>query len=486
MPGLLLDLKQGITAVPGVAKEEGVAQLKMPDGSTIELPVLLDSNGAKFVDIRKLQPSTGICTFDPGFTSTAACESSITYIDGNKGVLLYRGYPIEELASKGDFYDSAFLLLHGELPDRQEKIAFEHDLKMHTLVNEHLMQFYRGFRHDAHPMAIMTGVVGALSAFYPEVAEIRNPQQQLRACYRLIAKMPTLAAMAYKTSIGQPIIYPKNDLTYAENFLHMMFAVPSERYEVDPELARALEIVFILHLDHEQNASTSTVRTAGSSQANPFACVASGIAALWGPAHGGANEAVLKMLEEIQDMGGIAVIPQVLERARDRNDHFRLMGFGHRVYKTFDPRAKLMAEVTRTVLKKLDQEDPLLDIALELERVALEDPYFKSRNLYPNVDFYSGIVLRAMGIPVSMYTVLFAMARTVGWVAQWKEMVSEPQNRISRPRQIYTGNLRRKFVADVERQPSGKIAVNGRSSGEHVRSSLLSRMVSTHARTALT
>ena len=357
------------------------------------------------------------------------------------------------------------------------------------MVNEQLMQFYRGFRHDAHPMAIMVGVVGALAAFYPEVADVRNPEHQLRACYRLIAKMPTLAAMAYKTSIGQPIIYPRNDLSFAENFLHMMFAVPSERYEVDPELARALEIIFVLHLDHEQNASTSTVRTAGSSQANPFACIASGIAALWGPAHGGANEAVLKMLQEIQDMGGVEVIPQVLERARDRNDPFRLMGFGHRVYKTHDPRAKLMRQVTQSVLKKLGRDDPLLDIACELERVALEDPYFKTRHLYPNVDFYSGIVLRAMGIPVSMYTVLFAMARTVGWVAQWKEMVSEPQNRITRPRQIYTGHLRRKFVPDLDRQPSGKIAVDrkGRDStdGNILRSSLLSKLVSTSARTAL-
>lgn len=370
-----------------------------------------------------------------------------------------------------------------------EKLAFEREIKGHTLVHEQLIQFYRGFRHDAHPMAIMCGVVGALSAFYPDLAQVRNPQAQLRACYRLIAKMPTLAAMAYKTSIGQPIIYPRNDLSYAENFLHMMFAVPCERYEVDPELARALEIIFILHLDHEQNASTSTVRTAGSSQANPFACVASGIAALWGPAHGGANEAVLKMLEEIKDMGGVEAIPRVLERARDKTDPFRLMGFGHRVYKTHDPRAKLMRQVTHRVLEKLGLDDPLLDIAVELEKVALDDPYFKARHLYPNVDFYSGIVLRALGIPTEMYTVLFAMARTVGWVAQWKEMVSEPVNRISRPRQIYTGHLRRKFVADVDRQPSGKIVVDrkGRDSLENngFRSSLLSRLVSTQARTAL-
>lgn len=403
--------------------------------------------------------------------------------------MLYRGYPIEELASEGDFYDSAFLLLHGELPDRMEKLAFEREIKGHSLVHEQLIQFYRGFRHDAHPMAIMCGVVGALSAFYPDLAQVRNPQAQLRACYRLIAKMPTLAAMAYKTSIGQPIIYPRNDLSYAENFLHMMFAVPCERYEVDPELARALEIIFILHLDHEQNASTSTVRTAGSSQANPFACVASGIAALWGPAHGGANEAVLKMLEEIKDMGGVEAIPRVLERARDKTDPFRLMGFGHRVYKTHDPRAKLMRQVTHRVLEKLGLDDPLLDIAVELEKVALDDPYFKARHLYPNVDFYSGIVLRALGIPTEMYTVLFAMARTVGWVAQWKEMVSEPVNRISRPRQIYTGHLRRKFVPDVDRQPSGKIVVDrkGRDSLENngFRSSLLSRLVSTQARTAL-
>ncbi|PRW59347.1 citrate (Si)-synthase [Chlorella sorokiniana] len=485
MPGVV-NMESGSTVLPSSPRQEGMAVLSMPDGQRVEFPVLLDSSGAKFIDIRKLQPSTGMCTFDPGFGSTASCESSITYIDGNKGILLYRGYPIEELAAEGDFIDSTFLLLHGELPSKQEKALFEREIKYHTLVHEQLIQFYRGFRHDAHPMAIMVGVVGALAAFYPEVAEVRNPQQQLRACYRLIAKMPTLAAMAYKTSIGQPIIYPRNDLNYAENFLHMMFAVPSERYEVDPELAKALEIIFILHLDHEQNASTSTVRTAGSSQANPFACVASGIAALWGPAHGGANEAVLKMLEEIDRLGGVEQIPTMVARAKDKNDSFRLMGFGHRVYKSYDPRAKLMRQVTYRVLEKLGRKDTLLDIAMELEKIALQDDYFVKRSLYPNVDFYSGIVLRALGIPVEMYTVLFAMARTVGWVAQWKEMVADATGRITRPRQIYTGELRRKFIPVYERQLSGRISVPAdfkESSG--FRSNLLSRLVDTSARTAL-
>ncbi|KAK2077381.1 hypothetical protein QBZ16_004226 [Prototheca wickerhamii] len=480
----MVGMLDGKTVVPDAPREEGEAVLKMPDGQEIKLPVLLDSAGAQFVDIRKLQPSTGICTFDPGFGSTASCESSITYIDGNKGILLYRGYPIEELAAEGDMLDSTFLLLHGELPSKVEKRVFGREIKMHSLVHEQLIQFYRGFRHDAHPMAIMCGVVGALSAFYPEVANTKDPAQQLRACYRLIAKIPTLAAMAYKTSIGQPIIYPRNDLSYAENFLHMMFAVPCERYEVDPELAKALEIIFILHLDHEQNASTSTVRTAGSSQANPFACVASGIAALWGPAHGGANEAVLKMLEEIQGLGGKEKIPEIILRAKDKNDPFRLMGFGHRVYKTYDPRAKLMRQVTYRVLEKLGINDPLLDIAMELEKIALQDEYFVKRSLYPNVDFYSGIVLRALGIPVTMYTVLFAMARTVGWVAQWKEMVSEPVNRITRPRQIYTGHLRRKYIPEMDRTESGKIDLNGKDTGSGgvFRSNLLTRLVSTTAR----
>ncbi|KDD72938.1 citrate synthase [Helicosporidium sp. ATCC 50920] len=358
--------------------------------------------------------------------------------------------------------------------------TFEREIKMHTLVHEQLIQFYRGFRHDAHPMAIMCGVVGALSGFYPDVASVHDPDQQLRACLRLIAKMPTLAAMAYKTSIGQPVIYPRNDLSYSENFLHMMFSVPCEHYDIDPELARALDIIFILHLDHEQNASTSTVRTAGSSQANPFACIASGIAALWGPAHGGANEAVLRMLEGIVAEGGMDAIPAVIARAKDKSDPFRLMGFGHRIYKTYDPRAKLMKDVTARVLAKLGLDDPLLDVAVELERIALSDEYFVKRHLYPNVDFYSGIVLRALGIPISMYTVLFAMARTVGWVTQWREMVSDPVKRISRPRQLFTGQLQRPFVPLDLRPDAGR--TTPRAGESLFGTTLLSRMVTSHPR----
>lgn len=485
---IMTDEAEKCNGVIAEAEEQAdAAVLVLSDGRKISLPILLDANNATFLDIRSLHASTGICTFDPGYSSTASCASAITSIDGFQGLLLYRGYPIEQLASEGDFYDSSYLLLHGQLPNSTEKAAFRENLTMHTLVHEQLIQFYKGFRHDAHPMAILCSVVGALAAFYPEVADVHNPAQQLRACYRLIAKMPTLAAMAYKTSIGQPIIYPRNDLSYAENFLHMMNAVPSQRYEVDIQLARALEIIFILHLDHEQNASTSTVRTAGSSQANPFACVASGIAALWGPAHGGANEAVLKMLKEIQDMGGIRAIPRVLVRARDRSDPFRLMGFGHRIYKTHDPRAKLMRQVTHDVLKKLNKIDPLLEIAMELEKAALSDEYFVKRSLYPNVDFYSGIVLTALNIPVSMFTVVFAMARTVGWVAQWKEMVSEPVNRISRPRQMYIGCPLRAYVPEEERTASEEEAVKGRDDrhgGEGIEGHSLSRLVSTHARTA--
>ncbi|DBA92912.1 hypothetical protein WJX79_000420 [Trebouxia sp. C0005] len=429
----------------------GTVSLKLPDGQELELPLLKDAAGNRFLDVRKLQPTTGICTFDPGFTSTGSCDSKITYIDGKKGVLMYRGYNIDELAEQGDFTDSCYALLHGELPTAAQKQEFITDLTQHTMVHEQLIQFYKGFRHDAHPMAIMVGVTGALSAFYANASDIGDPDMRQLSCMRLIAKMPTLAAIAYKTAKGQPIVYPRNDLSYAENFLHMMFSVPTERYEVDPLLSRALEIILILHMDHEQNASTSTVRVAGSSQANPFACIASGIAALWGPAHGGANEAVLRMLK---DIGSRDKIPEAVKRAKDKNDSFRLMGFGHRVYKTYDPRAKIMKQVCDQVLEHVGIKDELLEVAMELEHVATSDEYFVKRGLYPNVDFYSGIVLRAMGIPVSMYTVLFAVARTVGWVAQWKEMAEEPLQKISRPRQIYSGHMERKFVPVEERGKS--------------------------------
>ncbi|CAL8468580.1 g8120 [Coccomyxa elongata] len=422
------------------------AVLTLPNGQKIELPFLTDAANNVFIDIRKLQPSTGLCTYDPGYTSTGSCNSTITYIDGKKGVLLYRGYDIEQLAEEGDFLDSAYLLLMGELPNAQQKTQFEKDITMHTLVHEQLIQFYKGFKHDAHPMAIMTGVVGALSAFEPYASDIADPASRMRSCLRMISRMPTLAAIAYRTSRGYPIIYPRNDLDYASRFLHMMFAWPTQKYDVDPVLARALEKILILHMDHEQNASTSTVRTAGSSQANPFACIASGIAALWGPAHGGANEAVLRMLE---DIGSKSRIPDALARAKDKKDPFRLMGFGHRVYKTFDPRAKVMRKVCHEVLEHLQiTDDPLLEIAMELEKEATLDPYFVQRGLYPNVDFYSGIVLRALGVPLDMFTVLFSLARTVGWVSQWREMAEEQQKtpKISRPRQMYNGHLLRPFV----------------------------------------
>lgn len=432
-------------------QELGMASVRLPDGQELELPLLKDASGNRFLDVRKLQPTTGICTFDPGFTSTGSCDSKITFIDGNKGVLMYRGYNIDELAEQGDFTDSCYALLHAELPTASQKAEFIDELTHHTMVHEQLIQFYKGFRHDAHPMAIMVGVTGALSAFYANAADLSDPQMRHLSCMRLIAKMPTLAAIAFKTAKGQPIVYPRNDLNYAENFLHMMFSLPTERYEVDPVLSRALEIILILHMDHEQNASTSTVRVAGSSQANPFACIASGIAALWGPAHGGANEAVLRMLK---DIGSRDKIPEAIKRAKDKNDPFRLMGFGHRVYKTYDPRAKIMKQVCDQVLEHVGVKDELLEVAMELEHVATSDDYFVKRGLYPNVDFYSGIVLRAMGIPVSMYTVLFAVARTVGWVAQWKEMAEEPLQKISRPRQIYSGYMERAFVP-VEKRGKG-------------------------------
>ena len=412
-------------------------------GSSVELPVIDGSVGPDVLDIRKLYGETGMFTFDPGYGATGSCKSGLTYIDGDKGVLLHRGYPIESLANQSDFLEVAYLLLEGELPNAEQKAEFDNAITRHTMVHEQLSIFYRGFRRDAHPMAIMCGVVGALSAFYHDSTDIQDPTQRTIASRRLIAKIPTLAAMAYKYSLGQPFNYPRNNLTYAENFLHMCFAVPAEDYDINPILASAMDKIIILHADHEQNASTSTVRLAGSSGANPFACIAAGIASLWGPAHGGANEAVLNMLNEI---GHKDNIPEYVNRARDRDDPFRLFGFGHRVYKNFDPRAKVLRETCHQVLDDLGVHDPLLELAMELEDMALRDQYFIDKMLYPNVDFYSGIILKAMGFPTSMFTVLFAVARTVGWVAQWNEMITDPMQRIGRPRQLYTGPTERPFV----------------------------------------
>jgi citrate synthase len=413
-------------------------------GKTWELPVHKGTMGPDVLDVRKFYAETGMFTYDPGFTSTGSCESAITFIDGDEGILLHRGYRIEDLAANCNFMEVCYLLLHGELPDEQQLAKFDHDITYHTMLHEQMVNFYRGFRRDSHPMATMVGVVGALSAFYHDSTDITDPHQRMVAQHRLIAKMPTIAAWAYKYSVGQPFIYPRNDLDYAENFLQMTFAVPAEDYKVNPVLAKAMDKIFILHADHEQNASTSTVRIAGSSAANPFACIAAGIASLWGPAHGGANEAVLRMLQEI---GSKDRIPEFLERAKDKNDPFRLMGFGHRVYKNYDPRAKVMQQSCHEVLDELGKRDePLLALAMELERIALEDDYFVDKKLFPNVDFYSGIILQAMGFPTSMFTVLFALARTVGWVAQWTEMIEDPGHRISRPRQRYNGYTERKFV----------------------------------------
>ncbi|MER2520987.1 MAG: citrate synthase [Bdellovibrionales bacterium] len=413
-------------------------------GKSWKLPVLSGSTGPDVIDIRKLYGETGMFTFDPGFTSTGACESKITFIDGDKGTLLHRGYPIAELAEKSDYLEVAYLLIYGELPNAQQKEAWTGSIMRHTMVNEQLIRFYDGFRRDAHPMAVMCGVVGALSGFYHDSIDINDARQREIASHRLISKMPTLAAMAFKYAAGQPFVYPQNGLSYAGNFLNMTFAVPAEPYKVNPVLARAMDKIFILHADHEQNASTSTVRLASSSGANPFACIAAGIASLWGPAHGGANEAVLKMLEQI---GSKDKIPEIIRRSKDKNDNFRLMGFGHRVYKNYDPRAKVMRETCHEVLGELGiKNDPLLDAAIELERVALQDDYFVQKKLYPNVDFYSGIILRAMGFPTSMFTVLFALARTAGWVAHWLEQLGEPDSKIGRPRQLYTGPVTRSFV----------------------------------------
>ena len=412
-------------------------------GEQIELPVLDGSIGPSVVDIRKLYGATDMFTFDPGYGATGSCVSGLTYIDGDNGVLMHRGYAIEDLAEKSDFLELAYLLLEGELPSAEEKTTFDNAISRHTMVHEQLSIFFRGFRRDAHPMAIMCGVVGALSAFYHDSTDIHDPVQRMIASRRLIAKIPTLAAMAYKYSLGQPFNHPRNSLNYAENFLHMCFAVPAEDYVVNPILAEAMDKIFILHADHEQNASTSTVRLAGSSGANPFACIAAGIASLWGPAHGGANEAVLNMLNEIGHKDNIA---EFVARARDRDDPFRLFGFGHRVYKNFDPRAKVLRQTCHEVLDALGVQDPLLELAMELEDMALKDKYFIDKKLYPNVDFYSGIILKAMGFPTSMFTVLFAVARTTGWVAQWNEMITDPMQRIGRPRQLYTGPTHRDYV----------------------------------------
>ncbi len=424
--------------------KESYSLVNNQTGESLELPVIRGTTGPDVMDIRQLYAKTGCFTYDPGFTSTASCDSKITFIDGDEGVLLYRGYPIDQLAEHSDFLEVCFLLLSGDLPTQEQRHKFRHDITRHTMLHEQVMFFFRGFRRDSHPMAIMCGIAGALAAFYHDSTDINDPRHRAVASSRLIAKMPTIAALAYKYSIGQPFVSPRNDLKYAENFLHMMFATPCEDYKVNPVLARAMDRILIFHADHEQNASTSTVRLAGSSGANPFACIAAGIASLWGPAHGGANEAVLKMLQEI---GSKERIPEFIKRAKDKNDSFRLMGFGHRVYKNYDPRARVIQRTCHEVLDELGaKEEPLLDLAIELEHIALEDEYFIKKKLYPNVDFYSGIIFRAMGIPTTMFTVLFAVARTVGWVAQWNEMIEDPVQKIGRPRQLYHGPTPRHFM----------------------------------------
>ena len=415
------------------------ATLSFSDGSpSVDMPIYKGTIGPDVIDIRKLYGQTGKFTYDPGFMSTASCNSSITYIDGDKGELLYRGYPIEQLAENCDFLETCYLLLNGELPNAEQKATFSDTVTKHTMIHEQMNFFFRGFRRDAHPMSVLVGTVGALASFYHDSLDINDAKQREISAIRLIAKLPTLVAMAYKYSIGQPFMYPRNDLSYSANFMHMMFANPCEEYKVNDVLVRALDRILILHADHEQNASTSTVRLAGSSGANPFACIAAGIACLWGPAHGGANEAALTMLKEI---GSVENIPAFIEKVKDKNSGVKLMGFGHRVYKNFDPRAKLMRETCHEVLEELGlQEDPLFKLAMELERIALEDEYFVSRKLYPNVDFYSGIVQSALGIPVSLFTGIFAMARTIGWIAQWNEMIADPEQKIGRPRQLFVGS----------------------------------------------
>ncbi len=427
-----------------IGKPVGAEASLVVAGERHELPVRKGTLGPDVIDITTLYAETGHFTYDPSFTSTASCESKITFIDGEKGVLLYRGYPIDQLAEHGTFMETCYLLLYGELPTKEQYETFCNLITRHTMVHEQMTRFYTGFRRDAHPMAVMVGVVGALSAFYHDSIDIKDPIQREMASVRMIAKMPTIAAMAYKYSIGQPFIYPRNELDYSANFLHMCFAVPCEEYKVDPILARAMRRIFILHADHEQNASTSTVRLAGSSGANPFACISAGIACLWGPAHGGANEAALEMLQEI---GTVDRIPEFIRRAKDKNDSFRLMGFGHRVYKNYDPRARIMQKTCHEVLEAVGhKDDPILQVAMELERIALNDDYFIEKKLYPNIDFYSGITLKALGFPTDMFTVLFAIARTVGWIAQWKEMIEDPSQRIGRPRQLYTGPTERSYI----------------------------------------
>ena len=444
--------KNVVTLPARAVDKNSVTMTDNRTGQSYEFPILDGTEGPSLIDISKMYAKTGMFTYDPGFTSTGSCQSGITFIDGEQGILLHRGYPIEQLVAKASYLDVCYLLLHGELPAPIEKREFEKSITMHTMLHEQLTSFYRGFKRSAHPMAVMVGVVGALSAFYHEDTDIHDPFQRMIAAHRLIAKMPTIGAFAFKYSLGQPFMYPKNDLSYAENLLRMMFAVPTENYEVNPILAQAVDRILILHADHEQNASTSTVRLAGSSGANPFACVASGIASLWGPAHGGANEAVLNMLS---DIGHKRNIPKFIARAKDKDDSFRLMGFGHRVYKNFDPRAKVMKETCHEVLNELGIKDPILPIALELERIALEDEYFIEKKLYPNVDFYSGIILRAIGFPTQMFTVLFAIARTTGWIAHWKEMFTgDESQRIGRPRQLYIGPKQRNYAKVENRKKS--------------------------------
>jgi citrate synthase len=441
----------GSQALPGGPNKSGyVTLIDHASGKQYDLPVLEGSEGPKVIDVQRLYRDTGYFTYDPGYTSTGSCDSQITFIDGEKGILRHRGYAIEELAEHSTFLEVCYLLLNGELPNAEQKAEFEHHITYHTMLHEQLQYFYRGFRRDAHPMAIMVGVVGALSAFYHDTTDIHDPEKRRLAIYQLIAKMPTITAMVYKYSVGQPFICPSNDLPYVDNFLRMTFSVPCEGYKVNPALARAMDRILILHADHEQNASTSTVRIAGSSGANPFACIASGIASLWGPAHGGANQAVLSML---QNIGTKDRIPDFIKRAKDKSDPFRLMGFGHRVYKNYDPRAAILRKSTYEVLEEVGiKDDPLLDLALELERIALEDEYFVERKLFPNVDFYSGITLKALGFPTSMFTAIFALGRTAGWIAQWKEMIADPEQKIGRPRQLYTGHEVRPYLPLEQRE----------------------------------
>jgi citrate synthase len=419
-------------------------RLTSPDGSEMELPVRSGTVGPDVIDIARLYREKGVFTYDPGFVATGSCESDITFIDGEKGILMYRGYPVEQLAAHSSFIEVSYLLLNDELPNAAQLAEFDNTIRMHTMLNEGMLSFFKGFRYDAHPMAMLSAVVGSMSAYYHEEMDATNQAHRNIFSHRILAKLPTIAAAAYKLNIGQPFIYPRNDLSYTENLLHMLFAVPAEPYEIDPIAAEALDLLFILHADHEQNCSTSTVRMAGSSGANPYSAIAAGVAALWGPAHGGANEAVLDMLEEI---GDVSQIGKYVEKAKDKNDPFRLMGFGHRVYKNFDPRATIIREMCHKVMKQLDRKDtPVFDLALELEEVALKDDYFIEKNLYPNVDFYSGIIYRALGIPTSMFTVMFALGRSVGWTAHWREMISDTQTKIARPRQLYTGPAARDYT----------------------------------------